>query len=304
MPSKFDRAMQKIFRECEEWLAYPNNQKLLEEARTLLQAYLATPGELSSKAFLRLGRLGLHSGMAACEAYGRRDLSSLASHLNACVGYRALMSRLEATFSAMTPEEAGGRPAAFNDSLKAAGPAMLGWWDEAKLCAQGLIEVAEKDQRLRIPESRRLRHGTVDAFLIGLFSQAFSIETAFHSLNPLHSAYAALLQHWNAESPKEFIVSMQVAAEFHISRSRESTDSVSYEFDDYFNRVFPVELLVVQALRRRDNLPATEIGHPLVDEAWATLLQLPDVPEDPLLLALEARLQSDLPLFRQFAKRN
>lgn len=291
--------MQKIFAECREWLAYPNNQKLLEEARTQLQAYLAAPGQLNSKALRRLGRLELHSGMAACEAYGRQDLSGLALHLNACVGYRTLISRLDATFSAMmSPDDVGGRPTAFKDSLNAASPAILGHWDETRICAKGLIEIAEKDQRLRIPESRRLRHGTIDAFLIGLFSEIFSIETVFQSIKPLHPTYVALLQQWDSEGSEEFIAAMQAAVEFHISRSRESTDSVSYEFDDYFNRVFPIELIAVQSLRRRDKLPAIEVGHPLVDDTWSTITQLPNVPVDPLLVAVEARMKNDYPLFR------
>lgn len=91
---------------------------------------------------------------------------------------------------------------------------------------------------------------------------------------------------------------MQDATEFHISRSRNSTNSVSYEFDYYFTRVFPVELLVVQALCRRDNLPAIETGHPLVDDVLATIMQLPSVPADPLLVAVENRLKNDYLLFR------
>ncbi len=298
MPNKFDREMQKIFEECQRWLLYPSTQSKFEDALKELRTYLANPTELSSKAFLRLERLGLHSSMAACEAYGRQDLSSLATHLNACVGYRSLVSRLEATFSAMTPKEAGGRPAAFKDSMKAAGPTMLGQWNKARICAKGLIDIAEKDQCLRIPESRRLHHGTVDSFLIGLFSQAFLIKTEFQSLKPMHPVYVTLLKHWNSSNKEEYIAAMRAALEFHISRSRESTDSVSYEFDDYFNRVFPVELLAVQSLRRRDHLPAMEIRHPLVDDAWSTITQLPAVPVDPLLLAIEARLKNDYLLFR------
>lgn len=300
MPSKFDRTMQKNFKECREWLDYPDNQALLEDAHIELRAYLAAPGELSSKAFLRLERLGLHSRVAACEAYGRKDVSDLALHLTATVGYCALVSRLEATFSAMTPEEAGGRPAAFRDSMKAAGPVMLGQWDEASICAKGFIAVAEKDQRLRMPESRRLRHGTVDAFLIQLFCQEFSIETIFQSLKPIHPAYATLLQHWNSADATEFITAMQTATEFHLSRSRNSTNSASYEFDEPFTQIFPVELLAVQSLRHRHNRPMIKIGHPLVDDTWAAIMQLPRLPKDPFLFSLENRLQNDFPLFCQF----
>jgi hypothetical protein len=299
MPKSPFAPLQQIFEECREWLAYPQHKVQLEEARTQLQTYLAAPGQLNPKSLLRLKWLAHHSGMAACDAYGRQDFSALNSHLNASVGYRGLVLRLEAAFSAMTPEvTGGGRPAPFKDSMNAAAPSILGWWADAQICAKAFIEVAEKDQRLRIPESRRLRHGTLDAFLIELFCQAFSIATVFKSLQPIHPIYAELLRIWNAVDMPDFVRAMQDAAEFHVSRSRESTDSVEYEFDDYFTRVFPVELLMIQSLRSRDNLPAIEIGHPLIDGPWATIAQLPSIPADPLLKAVESRLKNDYPLFR------
>jgi hypothetical protein len=301
VPKSSLSSLQPIFEECREWLAYPQHQVLFEDERTQLQAYLAASGQLNPKALLSLKWLAHHSGMAACEAYGRQDLPVLASHLNSSVDYRALVLRLEAAFSAMTPETTGGgRPAPFKDSVNAAAPAMLGRWDVAQICANGFIEIAEKDQRLRIPGSRRLRHGTLDAFLVSLFSQAFLIETVFQSIKSIHPVYAALLQYWGSPNPTDFVPAMQEATEFHVSRSRDSSDSVEYEFDSSFTRVFPVELLMVQSLRRRDNLPAIEIGHPLVDDAWSTITQLPSVPADSLLVAVEARLKKDYPLFRSF----
>jgi hypothetical protein len=296
--------MQKLFVECEEWLDYPQHQSKFQESRALLQEYVGSSDELRTKEMNRIDWLAHHSGMAACLAYGRQHIPALSSNLRDSVGYRGLALRLGAMFSAKTADEVGGRPTAFRDSLRAAGPAMLGWWEEAEICAKGFIEMAEKDQRLRIPESRRLRRGSVDAFLIGLMSQAFSIETVFQSLNPIPPVYADLLLYWNSEDSLQFMKSMQAAMEFHISRSRESTDKVSYEFDDYFNRIFPVELLVVQALRKRDHLPEFDVGHVWVDNIWLTIKQLPNVPSDPLLPALEARLQNEFPLFRQYAKGN
>ncbi len=73
---------------------------------------------------------------------------------------------------------------------------------------------------------------------------------------------------------------------------------MQYEFDDYFTRVFPVEMLTVQTLRMRDRLPYIETGHPLVDDAWSTITHFLAVPVDPLLLAVEARLKNDHPQFR------
>jgi hypothetical protein len=299
MPKSAFAPLQKIFDECREWLAYPQHQRRLEDEHAELSAYLEAPGQLNPKVLFGLNRIALHSGIAACEAYSRKALADLALHLTSTIGYSSLVLRLEATFSAMRPEIAGGaRPVPFRDGLKAAGPAVLGQWEEAKQCAISFVEVAEKDQRLRMPESRRLRHGTVDAFLINVFSRAFSIETIFESIQPIHPVYAKLLRYWDSSSAEEFIDAMQAAVEFHIARSRDSTDSISYEFDDYFTFIFPVELLVIQALRRRDNLPSIEIGHPLVDDPWATITQLPSTHADPLLKEVESRLKNDYPLFR------
>lgn len=157
MSDKFTKAMQKTFKECEEWLAYPQHQSRLEEEHAEIRAYMAAPSQLNPKVLFGLSRFGLHAGIAACEAFSRKAIADLALHLTSAVGYSSLVLRLEATFSAMRPENAGsGRPAPFRDSMKAAGPAALGPWDEARRCAISFIEVAEKDQRLRIPESRRL----------------------------------------------------------------------------------------------------------------------------------------------------
>jgi hypothetical protein len=87
-------------------------------------------------------------------------------------------------------------------------------------------------------------------------------------------------------------------ADFHISRSKDSTGSKFYEFTWTFDRVFPAELLAIQALRRRDGLPAFDTGHALIDTPWSVIKELPEVEPHPLIVAVEARLKNDYPTFR------
>jgi hypothetical protein len=264
----------------------------------LLQEYLDAPGVLNSKSLLRLLWLGYHFDVLACDSYGRDDSSELAKFLNFAVAFRALHIKLDGTFSEMTPDEAGGRPIAFWDSMKAIGKTMMSHWDEAQICGIFFLQMAEKDQKLRPPEERRLRHGSNDAFLIHLFSQSFGLKTSFISPQPLIPEYQTLLDCWQTTDENIFKESMQAAADFHISRSKDDTSTKRYEFAQVFDRIFPAELLSIQALRRRDGLPAFDTGHALIDTPWSVIKDLPEVEPHPLAVAVEARLKKDYPLFR------
>ncbi|QHG87264.1 hypothetical protein EBN15_09955 [Xanthomonas cucurbitae] len=104
---------------------------------------------------------------------------------------------------------------------------------------------------------RRIKHGSSDAFLIGLFSQAFGMQTDFVAPVELIPEYQALLDHWHSLDETMFAAVMQKAADFHITRSKDGTDQTIYEFEATLDRVFPAELLAVQALRRRQGLPSS-----------------------------------------------
>lgn len=131
-----------------------------------------------------------------------------------------------------------------------------------------------------------------------LFSQAFRVQTDFRSTNPLVAAYQGLLDCWRTKNEAQFKEAMHAAAEFHISRSKDGTDRNKYEFEWDIDRLFPPELLSVQALRRRDGLPEFETGHLLVDGPWAAIRDLPPAEPHPMAVAVEARLEQDYPLFR------
>ncbi|QHG87269.1 hypothetical protein [Xanthomonas cucurbitae] len=86
---------------------------------------------------------------------------------------------------------------------------------------------------------RRIKHGSSDAFLIGLFSQAFGMQTDFVAPVELIPEYQALLDHWHSHDEAMFAAVMQKAADFHISRSKQNTDHTRYEFDATLDQVFP-----------------------------------------------------------------
>ncbi|WP_057639052.1 hypothetical protein [Stenotrophomonas ginsengisoli] len=237
----------------------------------------------------------------AIDAFGKGDLQALAQPLRWAIAYRSLGFR----FGAMNPPKGNDvvQLHEFVTSLKAIGPALLGEWDEAAGNAALLLAYAEAEQqRNAFPGSGRHKRwgkGTHDAFVIALLAQAFDLGTTYTPENPLIEAYQGLLMNWRTTDLAIFQQAMAPAVAFHLARGRYSTDKVEYEFDEPFDRVFPAELLLVQALRQRDGLPAFASGHALVDAPWAAISQLPDADQPPPLLAQTlARLQADYPQFR------
>ena len=298
MTLPFHPSLKKLPQECREWMEHAEKARKWERYAVKLQEYLDTPGSLNAKAGIQLGRLGHFYDVAACDAYFRGDTEQLVKLLQWAVVLRALEFRWDGMYSAMRPD-LGNWPTEFWDSMKAAGPSMLSWWNEAAVCAERFLQMAEKDQRINtLVESRRIKRNTNDVFLAYLFSQGFGIATAFTPRKPLIPHYQALLDHWRTADEALFGSVMKDAAEFHISRSKDSTGSKFYEFNYDIDRLFPAELLAVQALRRRDGLPEFETGHLLVDAPWAIVRDLPRVEPHPLAAAVEARLKQDYPQFR------
>ncbi|WP_159089663.1 hypothetical protein [Xanthomonas fragariae] len=254
-------------------------------------------GPSNPKAWTHLGYLALYYDVASCDAFLRSDVEALTHSLQHVVYLRTLLFRWNGMYSDMR-QDLGNWPVEFSDGMKAADPAMLSWWSTAETCAQLFIEMAEKDQRLNaLHEMRRIQHGTSDAFLIGLFSQAFKIETDFVAPVTLIPEYQAMLDHWHSEEQGVFRAVMQKAADFHIARSKDGTDRTKYEFEATLDRVFPAELLAVQAVRRRKGLPEFAIDHLLIDTPWAFVRDLTPVEPHPLAAAVEARLIEDYPQF-------
>lgn len=298
---KPDKSLRNVFKESERWLVNASVEGRLDYYMEALHQALAGSGPLWTPARRHLDLLGHYHGHRAIDAFGKGDLLALAQPLRWAIAYRSLGFR----FGAMNPPKGNDvvQLHEFVTTLKAIGPALLGEWDEAAGNAALLLAYAEAEQqRNAFPGSERHKRwgkGTHDAFVIALLAQAFDLDTTYTPENPLIEAYQGLLVHWRTTDLATFQQAMAPAVAFHLARGRYSTDKVEYEFNSPFDRVFPAELLLVQALRQRDGLPAFATGHALVDAPWAAISQLPEADQPPPLLAQTlARLQADYPQFR------
>lgn len=262
-----------------------------------LEKYLAAPGKIDGRAFLELGWLGHLFGAACVVAYSMGNLDELSNMLERTLGCKTLQLRLNRALSAGIPDTPDNRPQEFEDSLNAALPFALSRWPLAEVCAEAFLWLADKDQRLRTGEARRMSNGTTDAFLVYLFSNALDLPTTYKPEDMLEDCYKVLLDQWRTTDQDAFQRAMAGAIEFHIRRSKYSTDHNHFEFDHIFEMVFAVELLAVMALRKRLNLPDFATGHPLVDGPWGVIQTLPPPAPYRLIDTLEARFKKDYPTF-------
>jgi hypothetical protein len=290
-------SLKKVFKDCDLW--WQNNmvkRNKLEEELGVLSVEVATPGLFSPS----IGTMQMVShayASGACTTEAANNHAYLADMFRRAVEFRALDFRKLAGISLPLAHQPL-RP--FKSGMLAAGPAMLCQWRLAEVCARVLIDVAEKDLQVNplnvSPD--RWRRGTSDAFLIYLFADAFKLKTTYQPKDSLVSEYQALLDAWRTDDERIFCPIMQAATDFHISRSRGSTNRIDYEFEYNFDRVYPAELLAVQALRRRIGAPEFVVGHLLVDTPWSLIRDLPAIDPHPLAVKAEARLRQDYPSFR------
>lgn len=267
----------------------------IEREETELTSKLSLPGRISRGQCVTLRMIGYFHAVRAATYLGRGDREEARGSLANAIAFKALAFLLQAAVP--HPKQPGILPLPFESGLDAAGPCVAGWWPWATQCAHWLARVAETNQRLRPPEARSAGwgKGTSDAFLIALFAEALGVSTTYEPVNPLHTAYAGLLSHWRTRDEETFRQAMQAAAVYHQSQSRISTEKTPFDFDDPPDWIFPMELLAVQSLRRREGLPAFQSGNAIVDTAWAVAQDLRLSDCSPLVSQTAARLQSDHP---------
>ena len=273
------------------------DRELDDELQRIEKFWAAAP--LSHGARGSVDRIGMVLEYDATLALAAADAAALAAAFRNAVAFRSLAFRWKVF---LMPHRADklNLPISAWDTVKATGPAILGQWDDARTCAEALVLAAHLDQQYCSPEVRAngWGKGTVDALLVYLLCAAFGISTHYKPVKPVVPVYQALLEHWRTTDEALFRKTMQAAALFHIECCGDSTDDISCEFDAFFAQIFPLELLVIQALRQRDGLPAFDTGHALVDAPWAQLRTLPPAPLNPLLARLDQRLRQDYPGYR------
>lgn len=294
---QWDPSLKKVFKGCEVWWQHfmvKHDELGIESAK--LREELDAPGRFIGGATLHLiwHTYQMQSSILA----GKNDIGRIPQPLRYGVKFRELEFRKTVGKSLPHPHQP---LRAFKTGCSAVGPAMLSDWPSARLCAEQLIAVAEKEQRDQHPEYFRDRWGCGghDAFVIALLSQGFDTPTSYQPARPMVQPYRQLLDVWRAEDEAAFQAAMQAACAFHIKNSLlVGGGGDSPEFEYPLDIVFAVELLAVQALRRRDGLPEFSAGHLLVDTPWSIVRDLPQCEPHPLAVEVEQRLKQDFPSFR------
>ncbi|MCC4595438.1 hypothetical protein NRY95_05565 [Xanthomonas campestris pv. phormiicola] len=290
-----DPFMENAFKMLESGFAKSITSGGIEKEEVELTRQLSLPGKISRGQCATLRMIGYFYAVRAGAYLGRGDHEEVRTSLANAVAFKALAFLLQAAVP--HPKQPGILPLPFESGLDAAGPCVAGWWPWATQCARWLAHVAETNQRLKPPEVRSTGwgKGTSDAFLIALFADALDVSTTYAPVRPLHTAYADLISQWRTRNEDTFRQAMQAAAVYHESQSRISTEKTPFDFDDPPDWIFPMELLAVQSLRRRDGLPEFQAGNAMVDNAWVAAQGLRLSNCTPLALQAAARLQSDYP---------
>lgn len=257
--------------------------------------------------FLGGGRLTALAAGYGCEAgvhFGWGDFAAAAEPFLHAVEWRRLKFVTPACWLAFPPHKIilamwGGHQC----GLQSIGPLMLSQWDQARTCAWLLVRSAEQMRSQKDPTGARgltWSQGSVVAFLTLLSARVFDIATTYTPAQPLLPVYRALLDNWDTTDAAAYQAMLYAAAEFHIAHSGNTGKKKDYEFDNLFDRVFPSELLCLQALRRRAGLPEVQADHALVDAPWRMIRDLPaHIAPLPQAQATEDRLRRDYPLYAQ-----
>ncbi len=289
--------LKSAFKSCQRWMESTGLTEFETKESGLKEALSREPPPVSI-INNRLSNLGNAYSVKSCQLSAANDMDALPQALRWSVDFYALEFRGCAGIDLQAATNVVPLP--FSNSLRVAAKVMLSQWRDAEICTRLLFEVAHKAFVVKPVEWLKdgWGKGTSDAFLIALLSEAFAIPAYYKPVNPLISEYQALLDVWRTMDEARFQAAMQDAITFHISRSRNSTQRESYEFEHEFYRVYPAELLAVQALRRRDGLPEFSAGHVLVDTPWSIIRDLPEVEPSPLAVQAEAVMKRAFPNFR------
>ena len=292
---KWHPSLKKTFKGCGIWWQSGMVKEDRREAMSaLLAKSLAEDGKFRLHPYALMGLTQTYF-IEVCLLGGKNEVDALVNPLRYGVQFRAL-DFLKVAIRSLPGDDSQPLTSLWS-SMMAVGPTMLSDWALGRQCAYYLIQIAHKDMRINVPVIRKegWGKGTNDAFLIDLLSQAYGIPTHYEPAKAMIEPYRHLLEVWRSSDRDVFRQAMVEAADFHISRSKVGTDRNKYEFEKDIDRVFPGELLAVQALRRRDGLPEFETGHLLIDTPWSVIRDLPECEPHPLAVQLEARLRQDDP---------
>ena len=124
----------------------------------------------------------------------------------------------------------------------------------------------------------------VAEFIIRVYAQwrGLSIQTESVVLLDGHE-YGLLLNHLENRKIEGADNSIIKACDYHVSRSKNSTSRVTYEFDDYCYRIYPAEIFAFLKVCEHLNLDFEWPEHPIINTPLARLGQ-PEKREPDVLL--------------------
>jgi hypothetical protein len=140
----------------------------------------------------------------------------------------------------------------------------------ARLVALGWLENAETiGAELTCGVNNGLFYGlgqtSLGPFILGLYAQWKNVAISAEGVTMRHAdIYDKVIHCVKLPGMSELTGALMDACDFHIARSRSYTDEESFEFDQYINRIYPAEILMVLEIRRILGLPVPELKHPLM----------------------------------------
>lgn len=146
----------------------------------------------------------------------------------------------------------------------------------AKAFALGLVDEGEaigRDSLIGLKDGRffGLHPNTLTPFVVSVFARWKDIALPpeeFPFVIP--DGYQDLLQNLSEDSD-ELRPAIVKACDFHLSRSKDHTDSETYEFAHPVDAIHPVEILLVLRVRQLLGLNNPEVDHPLLNSPMGKL---------------------------------
>jgi hypothetical protein len=138
------------------------------------------------------------------------------------------------------------------------------------------------------------RHSHLLPFMVRLFCDWSAFPLPDTNEMASLGGYESLMMTWRSKELDPIANAISKAADFHILRSRDSSNRESFEFDRTAFRAFPVEILAVSRLRAAMHLPEPSVEHPLLDSPLGQLVPVLGYEPDPIVNLAVEKMTLDL----------
>jgi len=132
---------------------------------------------------------------------------------------------------------------------------------------------------------------SVAPFILDLYKEWKGLSFSLDNSNVKRaSEYTALMTVWKTHDLNLLVSRLKTACDYHMERSRDTTDVENFEFDRRIHRIHPAEILALLRLRRSLGLVVPEIEHPVMVIPIAIANRDRAFREDQLLVKIRAKL--------------